>query len=406
MNARGRAAGLAANLLLSLVSLVVFVGLAEGLARGVDLRPRSSGVVANPPWLGGRWLVPSDDYRDRLADAGFLSRYYDLYEWDRFLFYRLRPGRRLEMIDPLAPPSLADHGRWLLETNARGFRGADFDPQPVPGRHRIVSLGDSSTFGWGVAVDQAYPSELRDDVARRLGSSPDRLEVLNLGVPGYSSFQGRVMLERVALPLRPELVTWSYLSNDGAFTGQSDRRAYERRLGWSGALLAALHHSRAFEAFEGWFDLLSARLSGAARGTAPRTQRNVASYQEAAENVRDAVRAARAAGVKIVLVGLCLRDQGAATLAAVAAETATPYVDATALLDERVPRLASDPASADVRASAAARYGSAAVAAAPYLLAFLPDGCHPNAYGHRLVAQALAERVAPLLGGEARSSQR
>ena len=80
-----------ANLALAGCSLVLFLALAEGLCRAFDLRPGLGGALANPPWLGERWLLHRDDYRERLAEAGFLGRYYDLYAWDRYTFYRLRP---------------------------------------------------------------------------------------------------------------------------------------------------------------------------------------------------------------------------------------------------------------------------------------------------------------------------
>jgi lysophospholipase L1-like esterase len=43
------------------------------------------------------------------------------------------------------------------------------------------------------------------------------------------------------------------------------------------------------------------------------------------------------------------------------------------------------------------RWGEAELARNPQWWAFLPDGCHPNAVGHALVAEALAERVADAL---------
>jgi len=403
MRSPGRLPGLLANLALSLASLVVFVALAEGTARLVDLRPRSGGALANPAWLGERWLVPRKDYRERLADAGFLSRYYELFQWDRFLFYRLRPERRLDMIDPLAPGAAEGRANWTVETNAEGFRGAEFAPSPAAGRHRIVSLGDSSTFGWGVPADEAYPARLREALAREIGWPEERVEVLNLGVPGYSSFQGQVLLQRTGLALHPEAVTWGFGANDGAFTGESDRLAYERRRGWSGALLAALHTSRAFEAFEAWFDVAAARL--ARTSVEPKSERNVASYAETARNAAEAVAAARAAGVPLVLVAQCMRGPAAATLAEVARETGTPFLDATALLDEAVPGLANGAAYAELRARAAARYGESTLAASPYLLAFLPDGCHPNAWGHEAIAEALARKLAPVLRRDAASAR-
>ncbi|MDJ0864606.1 MAG: SGNH/GDSL hydrolase family protein [Myxococcota bacterium] len=391
--------GLRGNLALAALSLLLFLGACEGLARWVDLRPAAGTALANPPWLGDRWMLRAS-YRDEMAQAGQLARYYELYQWDRFLFFRLRPDAHLSLVDVFAAPEARERTRWSVHTNARGFRGAEFAAAPEPRRTRIAVLGDSSTFGWGVEQFEAYPERLGPALAA-LGDLPDdQFEVLNLGVPGYSSFQGRVLLEHVALKLAPDVVVWSFLSNDGLATGESDRAAYAQRSGAMGALLEWLHRSRAFEALEAWAAVARARLEPAAPPDPNDPgQRNVASYADAARNVRDAVAAARDAGVPIVLLAQCVRGLPARVLADVAAETGVPFLDATALLDAWIPRLMGDPERRGERERIAARYGREALRTTPQLLAFLPDACHPNPLGHRLVARALAPLVAAALEG-------
>lgn len=380
------------NLLLLLGTLALFLGGAEILARAVDLRPSMGGAVANPPWMANRWLLPREDYRDRLKEQGFLGRYYDLYEWDRWRFYRLRPNRDLELLDPLAPPHAVDESRWSVHTGPQGYRNPEYTPQPKPGERRVVALGDSSTFGWGVESVEAYPARLATALAREDGAS-DRWEVLNLGVPGYSTFQGLVMLTREALPLAPDVVLFSYLSNDGAMTGEPDRLAYARRSGWLGAVLEVLHRSRAFEALEAWITTARARLGGAAAAQPRSDVRNIESYREADENLRVAVAAAQAAGVPMVLVANCVRGPAAEVLARVAADTGTPYLDATALVEAAIPRIMTEPAFAKDRQRLAQRYGETTLVSTPMLFGFLPDACHPNAVGHRLIGDALASIV-------------
>src|SRR5690606_12738629 len=148
-----------------------------------------------------------------------------------YLFFRLRPDAHLELVDVMAPEAVRERTRWSVHTNGRGFRTPAFEDRPAAGVLRIVALGDSSTFGWGVEHFAAWPERLRSALARRWNLPRGRIEVINLGVPGYSSFQGRVLLERTALGLAPDLVVWSYLANDGAATGESDAEAYARRLG-------------------------------------------------------------------------------------------------------------------------------------------------------------------------------
>jgi lysophospholipase L1-like esterase len=385
------------NALLALGSLLVFGGAAELLCRAVDLRPAGGSALANPAWLGDRVLL-RDDYRDEMAKAGVLARYYDLYEWDRFLFYRLRESVDVELLDVFAPPAARERSRWSVHTNTRGFRTPEFADAKPDGAVRIALLGDSSTFGWGVEHFETYAERLGDALAARWSIDRTRIEILNLGVPGYSSFQGRVLLERTGLRLAPDLVVWSYLSNDGAITGEDDRKTYEQRLGATGALLAALHHSRAYETLEAWIGVVQARVAPPAPPDPyDAADRNIPSYRVAAENVRGAVALARAAGVPLVLVGQCTRGEPAGVMARVATETGTPHLDATALLDAAIPALQTEERYAENRARQRARYGNTELEQHPRWLAFLPDVCHPNAFGHRLVGDALAGVVAGVL---------
>jgi len=84
---------------------------------------------------------------------------------------------------------------------------------------RIACVGDSWTFGMNVDQDRTYPSRLAAD----LGASGARAEVLNFGVLGYSSFQGRRLLERRVLELDPDVVAIGFGMNDSEVAGYRDR---------------------------------------------------------------------------------------------------------------------------------------------------------------------------------------
>ena len=390
------------NLMLAAASLAGFAAGAELLARALDLRPAGGSSVANPPWLGDRLLLRAD-YRDEMEKAGVLSRYYELYEWDRLLFYRLRPNVNTELLDVFAPPRARERSRWSVHTNTRGFRTAEFGDAPAPGVVRIVVLGDSSTFGWGVEHFETYAERLGTALAERWSVDRSRIEIVNLGVPGYSSFQGRILLERFALGLAPDAIVWSYLSNDGAVTGESDAATYEKRLGAIGALLAALHQSRAFETLEAWVAAARARLRPTpAPNPYDAAQRNIPSYRVAAANLRSVVALARDRAVPIVLVGQCTRGEPAAMMAEIARATDTPHLDATAVLDGSIEAMRTEERFADLRNTQRERYGSEELDRHPKWLAFLPDACHPNAFGHRLVGDALADVIASALPAPAR----
>jgi lysophospholipase L1-like esterase len=379
---------------LALASLVIFLGAAEALCRAFDLRPALKHTGANPPWLGERWLLPRPDYREGLAEAGLLSRAYQLYRWDRHAVFGLRPDVELSLIDPLAPPELREHTRFTVRTNSRGYRTPEFADLPEPGRRRVVSLGDSSTFGWGVEQEETYPQCLEQALQRRWQGRQETIEVVNLGVPGYSTFQGRVLLEREALALAPDVITWSFLGNDGQQTGRSDAEIHLERMGWRGAVLAVLHRSAAYETLAAWIAAAGARAPTSRAGP---QGRNVRSSADSLRSVRQAVGLAQQAQVPIVLVALCVRGAATRMLEGVARERGVPFLDGMTLLDTSLARARTEPGFASERERLRERYGEALLAESPELHLLLPDGCHPNALGQRLVGEALAEIVADLL---------
>jgi lysophospholipase L1-like esterase len=73
-------------------------------------------------------------------------------------------------------------------------------------KKKIIFIGDSSTFGYGVPTQSSFVEvveELLTDV-----------NTINLGVNGYSSYQGRVSLDKYLPLLKPDLVVASFNFND------------------------------------------------------------------------------------------------------------------------------------------------------------------------------------------------
>ena len=84
--------------------------------------------------------------------------------------------------------------------NAHGLRGPEVVPAAEP---RILVLGDSQTFGQGVAEPATFCALLGD----RLAVPADRpTAVMNAGVPGYGTFEEAWRAERLVPLLRPRFV--------------------------------------------------------------------------------------------------------------------------------------------------------------------------------------------------------
>ena len=49
----------------------------------------------------------------------------------------------------------------LVSTNDDGLRASGIDRDNTDSKHRIMTLGCSTTFGWGVSNEETYPSRLQ-----------------------------------------------------------------------------------------------------------------------------------------------------------------------------------------------------------------------------------------------------
>jgi lysophospholipase L1-like esterase len=96
--------------------------------------------------------------------------------------------------------------RFIAHHNSLGLRGAELPARKPAGRMRVLVLGDSMTYGLGVEDDETFSA--------RLEHLDPRLEVLNAGVPGYSTAEELLLLQELGPRLQPDLVLLMFLPND------------------------------------------------------------------------------------------------------------------------------------------------------------------------------------------------
>ena len=75
-----------------------------------------------------------------------------------------------------------------VRLDRHGFRGPDRGPEKAPGVHRTMMLGDSFTAGLHVAEEDSFPARLEASLNSKSAQGA-RFEVINAGVPGYSTAQ-------------------------------------------------------------------------------------------------------------------------------------------------------------------------------------------------------------------------
>ena len=174
-----------------------------------------------PPWANGQRILKPDDELMWRGRPHAQQKYLDL-----FCPMKSEDQRKamLSRFSPSVPEEFRNNPTWEVAFNSDGFRGEDFPTRKDPNTIRIIALGDSWTLGHNVNLDDSYPRRLAQLLRQDLPAR--NIEVLNLGMLGYTSHEGLKLLQRQALKLQPDIVLIGFSMNDSAIAGWHDRDVF------------------------------------------------------------------------------------------------------------------------------------------------------------------------------------
>jgi lysophospholipase L1-like esterase len=300
-----------------------------------------------------------------------------LYVPDPELFFRLAPNLD---VATTGNPRIFD-----LRTNSRGLRGPELSPRKSADTVRVLAVGDSCTFGSGAGQADTYPAQLQRVLAAAL---PDlRFEVVNAGVPGFTSYQALRYLELEGFALEPDVVVFSSAVNDASPATAGAKRRFGR-----GRLLTDREYRQALRAPQLGIARLLQRAGflpgGVAAGSAPDGLKRRVPLAEYEEHLR------RFAALSL-------------------AREIVPVVVAWPLLEQLEPTPPTEVGEAVQRyQQAAARAAAEADAGFVDLLGPLSgrgelfvDVVHLGPRGYRVVAERIAEALLPVLTAPESSSR-
>ena len=141
-----------------------------------------------------------------LAYRGFLAIRYpgveavvprEIGQFDPLLGWALKPGSHA-----------VSHriGEIEYRINSKGLRDDEHEYEKAAGKKRIVIIGDSRTFGYGVRIEKHF--------TRLLEGYCTETEVINFGVPGYGVDQELLALKAEGFKYDPDLVI-AYVAHYG-----------------------------------------------------------------------------------------------------------------------------------------------------------------------------------------------
>lgn len=175
--------------------------------------------LTKPSWLGKLWqartkiLISGASLLLTISLAEMAVRAVDAYGvsyYDAVSVYMLNMEADGNRVYRHKASSEQLYGNLTVTYNERGLRDRPILPKGKE-EFRVLALGDSIVFGWGVPQDQIFPVRLEQLLERRLGR-PAR--VINSGVGGYNTVQEVAYFKEEGITFQPDLVLLTYVEND------------------------------------------------------------------------------------------------------------------------------------------------------------------------------------------------
>ena len=144
------------------------------------------------------------------------AQYYDI-EMTRYAMALKMPAGDAQIGHVHRPETAARLMGVDVRINQDGFRDRDY-PVARTGARRMIFLGDSLLFGWGVAEDARFESILERELGKRAPT-----EIINFGTGNYNTEQEVHLFLKKGLKYNPDEVDVFYFINDAEPTPQVSR---------------------------------------------------------------------------------------------------------------------------------------------------------------------------------------
>ena len=339
-------------------------------------------TYAIPSWMEELDPAVLEKYQRFVAEQGFVNEDVYAYQPDLRYGYKLKPDIAITVrnystafvVDKLPP--------WKIISDTAGFRVSS-RAQVEPEASTLYVLGDSSSFGWGVDYEKSYPSLLVDKLNAR-GSSA-QFELKNLSLPGFSSFQGKLLWQELSEVKKGDWIILSFGLNDASPSLLTDHRQYETRNSLIGRFSWSLRQVLLFR----WMRSLWMSLPE----PPPLQNKNIGKrvpLKQYRKNFETLIEEVRKKGAKPLWVSVCNFAEYQDTAIQTAGDKEINFFNFPSALEpflstvhDRFP---------DQFVTYFEAYGEE-MELDPMQVFLFPDRCHPNEIGHGLMAEVLFQAI-------------
>jgi lysophospholipase L1-like esterase len=375
----------------------IFMAILEAIIRlsGIetDVIKSKNIQIAMPVWvandvtfLPAEWIYKRVSNNDLDADSLEWLQYF---EEAQYVHYKMKPNLSAYITNTVNRIELEKGIKIFVKSNSEGFRTEEIPIQKGKNVYRIVLLGDSSTFGWGVNQDERFSKLLED----KLNSVQDskHYEIINLGIPGYATEHGIAVFDRYALRYSPDMIILSFGPNDGKLISKDAKEALKSRH-WIRDLKEFLRNFATYRLFRkvllsfyNPFDTLVQ----AQKNSPKEPFATIPEYQKNLEYIIDK---GRERGIESVFLALCCPKNYREGMSAVAERKKVPLINGMEILSNRIKDVKEEKLYPDLARYYKNLYGEESLKNRP-LWYVTNDTCHPNAVGHGILADVLYEQI-------------
>ena len=251
-----------------------------------------------------------------------------------------------------------------IATNNVKLRDRVFSLEHPPVSFRILMLGDSITFGWGVEAEDSVTQQLEQEFMKRFPGR--KIDVINAGVGNYNTSMEVSWFLSKGITFKPDMVVLNYFVNDAEITPK-------RR---SGVLR---ENSAAFIFLASRFDALRSRYGNNdwLRYYRALYKTNAPGWLVAQARIRELAKACKERNIKLAIVSYPeLHKLTPYPLSSINDALATIAKDLGVLFVDLHPSVKDE---------------------IPQTLWVTPDDAHPNATANRKYTRILANEIAGLI---------
>jgi hypothetical protein len=157
-------------------------------------------------------LLQQGYYEDLVGVNRFNSQLWEIYtkrpsDWVAIRHTAAMRTTNDNLIVEFVPSTTIDFNGTRITINRWGMRDRDYTLAPPPNTYRIALTGPSFVMGLGVEDNEGFEWLLEDQLNWEHAGEPyARYEILDFAVPGYSPLQDLIVFEQKALSFQPNAI--------------------------------------------------------------------------------------------------------------------------------------------------------------------------------------------------------